>query len=318
LAEAHGHCLLLPPEQFYWALLAPPKSGRAQSINGKQLGYLFENVLPVPIEQVQAVYARTSEGKFIACGMDREQLSHHANGHVHLGPATLPNAIDAPIETARLNLLVGEFEPKAITNLRIRWTWSLSAIILACAVVLTVGMHRRTASYQATIADINSVRQDVLAQVLGDSASGGGGGSGGGSGGGGGGQPAELRLTAELRRLRQTRQAPSGADSQLTDVTPLLAELLAAWPSPDVFVRTETISVTPTSITVRGLVPTSDEAQVLATSLESTKSSGADPRSGGGGWSIRQPQITSVRDGVQFVMQLAPIQSTESGKAATP
>jgi len=42
----------------------------------RQLGYLFENLLPLPLEQVHAIYRRVpkQQRSFIGCAMDRAAL----------------------------------------------------------------------------------------------------------------------------------------------------------------------------------------------------------------------------------------------------
>ena len=55
--------LQLPAESFYWAILETGSLPRPKHPTTVQLGYLFENVLPVPIEEIQATYRPIASGK---------------------------------------------------------------------------------------------------------------------------------------------------------------------------------------------------------------------------------------------------------------
>src|SRR5436190_5964659 len=197
--------LLLPPERFYWALLdgsvTQGRNGRLRS----QLGYLFENVLPLPIEQVHAVYLRLPRTKqHVACGMGRETIQQEIQGHagalVHLGPAAMPEFLTEQlgegtgIQLDRANLLDREFEPASIRRIRHRLHLLFMALLMASVTLCIVGLERRTAAANRQVGQIDESRWSVLNQVLPGSSS--------------QKQPAELRLTAELRRLRQSRGNP--------------------------------------------------------------------------------------------------------------
>jgi hypothetical protein len=295
-AERSSGNLILSSENFYWAVLDTSQLAglgqRGLSRNfHRQLGYLFENVLPVPIEEVQVAYVRLTDGRYLACGLDKQLLRSQCNGHVHLGPDRVPPHISDAVKSEQINLLTGEFEPKAIQRLKARWLLQMTTMIALVTVLAAVGLHRRAMTCQDAIAGLNEAREQVF-EIAGVDSLGGGTFSGGG-------QPPELRLTAEMRRLRQTRQAPV-AESQLTDVTPLLAALLSRWPSPeDVHLQTESLSITPTVITLRGVVPASAAAQAIASSINTVELQ-SDFRA----WTMAPPQVTNVRDGVQVVLQM--------------
>jgi hypothetical protein len=284
--------VLLPAAQFYWAVLDTSKISamrkRARSRNvQRQLGYLFENVLPVPIEDVQAAYLRLADGRVLACGMDKRVVLELCSGHVHLGPDHAPPHLDEAVEIERINLLTGEFEPKLVRRMKVSWLLQAAAMIALASVLIAVGLNRRAAVCQIAIAGLNDARQQVF-KIAGIDPM-------------GTGQPPELRLTAELRRLRQTRQAPA-VEVRLTDVTSMLAALLSRWPpSEDAHMQTESISITPTAITLRGIVPASAGAQTVASAINT-----ADEQSNFQfrGWTMAQPQVTNVRDGVQVVLQM--------------
>ena len=102
-----------------------------------------------------------------------------------------------------------------------------------------------------------------------------------------------MRLTAELRQLRQTR-TESPIDTSIADVTASLAELLSLWPV-DLHVQTESISLTPNAITIRAGLSTSEDVQKLTDALAPLP-----------GWGIDHPQMVRNRDLFNAVLRLEP------------
>lgn len=273
----------LQADQFYWAVLDAavlPSPGRASD---EQLGYLFESVLPLSIDHVQAAYVPIGRQQYLACGMRRDRLQEIANGAITLGPAEAPPFITRDVDVARLNLLTGEFEPPAVARLRRAARLLLIAILITCSALVTIGMELRSSQLRAEADSIRQARSGVLDQVLANSDS------------GPSTQPPELRLLAELRRLRQTRSTPS-VDAQLGDAGAHLVALLAAWPQDrGLHAQTEHVSVTPAAVTLRAVLPTSDHAQRLAEHLRTME-----------GWHLQQPQVTGSRESVQASLRFIP------------
>src|SRR4051812_38964886 len=90
--------VLLPPERFFWAVLDASVLPRRITDPKRQLGYLFEGVLPISIESVQAVYARIhGTRQFVGCGIERKNLQvvlgEQPKDLVHFGPESLPNFV---------------------------------------------------------------------------------------------------------------------------------------------------------------------------------------------------------------------------------
>jgi hypothetical protein len=104
-------------------------------------------------------------------------------------------------------------------------------------------------------------------------------------------QPAALRLTAELRRLRLTRQ-PSVPGIAGSDAAYSLAAVLAHWP-PDVAAQTDSLVATGTTVAVHATLPDHAAAQAFQGAFEHID-----------GWTRDQPQISTVRDGVRVTIQL--------------
>ncbi len=286
-------------DRFYWAILdTSSRPGRLTGRSRRQherLGYLFESVLPgVTIEQVQAVYQHLpgDTKRVLACGIARNVLEQEVDQYaLTLSPQTAPAFVDERIDPAALNLFTGRFLPGAVRRAHRRLILSIGLMLTLCAVLVIVGLERRTNAQRRAHDDVLTARTAILEQVLGSAAPGMGTSIPGVPG-------AELRLTAERRRLEQTR-SHDVAVSELHDSARVLARLLALWPS-DVPAQTESLSISSTSITIRAQVPSMADAQRLANALARF------PK-----WQLHQPQSESQRDHVQVTLRLGRNQEQE-------
>ena len=280
-----------PAEGFYWAVLdgsvlsSAGRTGRTRL--SLRLGHLFESVLPgLAIEEIHAVYrplpAVGAGRRYLACGVPRAVLEHEVPPQaVTLTPDSLPSFVDDEVDPADFNLLTGLFLPKAARSLKRRWLMHVALVLIACASLIVLGIKRRVHAAQDQIASIGTAKARVLQQVIGPSAVGSGRSS----------QPPELRLTAELRRLQQTRSADVGV-SEVVDGSAVLNNLLVLWPN-DLHAQTESLSISPGSINIRARVPTMADAQRLADAFVPLK-----------GWRLKQPQTESRRDHVAAILRL--------------
>ncbi|MBL9118534.1 MAG: hypothetical protein JNL80_01310 [Phycisphaerae bacterium] len=114
----------LPAERLYWAVLDPRPLGRSR-IADSEMGFLFEDSLPVPIETVHARFARLADGRAIACGIDREALERLDRARLlSVTPDRIPEPVrelvgeSAALDAADFNLLVGAYEPVAVRSVR--------------------------------------------------------------------------------------------------------------------------------------------------------------------------------------------------------
>lgn len=298
--------LRLPAESFYWAVLDGSVLGSTTaSRRRRQFGYLFEQFLPVPIEQVHAVYRRLNSTdddarweQYLACGMEAEQLRRTIedadDALVTLAPRELPQAMreDAATETINpidINLLTGAFEPHPVRALRKRHVLVMLLLIFVCGGLLLVGLERRAAELHRRAQELTEARLAICEEVLPPMAT-----------TAGSGQRAELRLIAELRRLRQTHRdlPPEVVPSDTCDD---LKRLLRLWPS-DVHVQAESLSLGPRNITITVTVPESEDAQTLASAIAPLE-----------GWHLQPPQMNTVRDAVRATLRLAPAEIEETG-----
>jgi len=260
----------------------------------EQLGFLFERVLPVPIEQVQCAYVRLADGTVAACAAPIEALdaalaSEELAAATTLCPAEVPEFIRSAAESAgspsvgptRFNLLTGRFLPRSVRRWRRQCRGALAVGGLGVVASLLLGVWLRDRSIGAAIAEVERRRwaliDDAISPLGPDQ-----------------GLPPDLRLTAELRRLEQTRGsgAAESVTTVATDVSALLAEVLSAWPKAT-RATVDAVSVTQDSIDLRGTAPDAVGAAAAATAMRSLP-----------GWRVPQPQVRAGREGVTFTVRL--------------
>jgi hypothetical protein len=238
----------------------------------------------VPLDNVHAVFAPAtgSSKSVVACALSKDVLRREVPAEaLTLGPSGAPafvrDALGEDFDPPTLNLLVGDFEPATVRSWRQRTTLAaLAAVALAFALTI-VGIERRVAAARNDGERLRSRRENLVAAALGPPPPG---------------QvlPAELRLAAELRSLRQTRRQSDAAPATV-DATDRLADLLSRWPL-DIATRTESIVVSDSTVHVRGLVAENDAAQRLATATSTLT-----------GMQMSFPSVQAAPDGVRFGLE---------------
>ncbi len=275
--------LRIPADHFYWAVLesaALPGSPRSRRRH-TQLGYLFESVLPVPIETVCAVYVSLADHRVLACGIERKALKAHAvPGILTLGPVALPGFIEDSftIDPASLNLLVGAFEPLAIRRSRARVTAMTCAAALCCVLAFGWGQFRRAGHQHTLAANSQDAAGVVYEQILPHSAST---------------LPPAARLTAELRLLDSTRGGRTEAAAPI-EIAPTLAAVLASWPT-DLHITTESLSASATVITLSARLPDEAAAERFERELRPPA-----------GWRLGQPTVQRERGQIAVRLRMEP------------
>ena len=117
----------------------------------------------------------------------------------------------SPIDPSRLNLLTGEFEPRAIRTYRHRRVAIvLSALAISCAAI-SLDLSRRAGLLRDEARDDTAAAQAVLAQMSSS------------------GVPDAIALERELEQLRAIASPAGRAPS--FDAPRALAEIVGAWPS---------------------------------------------------------------------------------------
>lgn len=271
-----------PADRFYWAQIDAsvlPKTLVHRGPDTKRLGFLFEAVLPVSIDRVQACYVPLGGRHYLACGVDHERLATDLpRNALTLSPDSIPAGIagDREIDARSINLLTGAHEPAPVRRERRRYTIESAALAALVVLALVLGMERRIDALDRGVETIRQRRHSIHTELYGPGAA-------------ASVQPPSVRLLAELRHLERTHHeatTSSAVEPPRADAT--LTSLLSAWPRAHP-VRTESISVTPTSITLIGLLPDADGAQAFISAFP------APPE-----WDANQPQIGAVGDGVRL------------------
>ncbi|MCC6228412.1 MAG: hypothetical protein IT432_04210 [Phycisphaerales bacterium] len=216
--------LTWPADRFYWATL-PPGIVRRDGVLPPGAIELVRDQVPVPIEQLHAAAvlatSRTGEASgaggvdhAIVCMIEREALRSLDPGVLMLTPETIPACVvppgmDTP-DPSRLNLLTGEFEPRAVRSHRRRRAGIvLGAIAISCLVV-SLDLSRRAEQLRRIARNDTAAAQAVLARVSGS------------------GVPDAIALERELEQLRSIASLAGRAPS--FDAPRALAEIVGAWP----------------------------------------------------------------------------------------
>ena len=279
-----SHDVRLPSERFFFAALdtAALDSPRAKR-DPTRLGYLFESTLPLPIEAVHAVYVPAGPDRVLACGMPTDALREAAAGALTLGPSGLPGFVqDLGVNPDAINLLTGVFEPRPVKRARRSLMVHAAAALVLCTALLALGMERRARVHlqqaAATHNAVETVYQAVLPPQTGRA------------------RPDAVRLTTELRRLRQTRSNRAGP---VFDAADQLAALLAFWPD-DLTLQTTSLTVTEPRSTVVATTANPDDAQVLINALAVAP-----------GQRVHDSRAARSRDGTEVRLTLEPTPISE-------
>ncbi|MEW6747312.1 MAG: hypothetical protein AB1486_31665 [Planctomycetota bacterium] len=261
-----------PHERFYWGVLDTGRLPSSRKPSREELDYLFEPLLPEPLETVQAVYAPLGSRRYLACAVPSSVLeSELGREAVTLAPSSLPDFVDGEVEPARLNLLTGPFTPPVMSAIKRRIRLEVAFTVALSVLLVALGFERRIRDAEAAVESLQEATDRVYEQVLGP-----------------GFQqatlPPSLQLEAEWRRLRQTRTS-DGALFALPDVAVDLSRILALWP-PSIPFDVQSLQITPDTIHLQALLPRSEEAQTLASAVE-----------GLAGWSHDPPSVHAAGNG---------------------
>lgn len=228
------HVGTIAAARLYWAVLDTDGLSAAAIRDPKRLGYLFEEFLPTPIEELQAAYTpigeegRGSPPRILACGIDRDRLTRllerpDATSWTRLHPVELGPALDIhpdSVSLAAINLLTGDFEPARVRRLG-RWVWMTAAAAL-CVVTAagSVGFARQRAELLREFAAQEAALGSRLWELVGPS----------GAPRGASVPRLELALESQLVSLQITRGGDLSQDHDATSLIPVFASLLTYWP----------------------------------------------------------------------------------------
>jgi hypothetical protein len=271
--------LVWPADRFFWAVIAthglPSSLVQGTRHRRQRLDYLVEGDLPLPLRQLQIVYTTIDRKTTLACALPRPAFGEVDGAH-SLCPDSVPEFLGVSVDPRRFNMLVGDYEPLVVQRERRRWRALALVLLVTCVVLAAIGAERRIRSFQEDERQAIQRTADCYASL------------------GFAGDPglSAARLTAELREMEATAAAQA-TDGMVSHATPLLASLLAAWPS-ELPAGFETLIIGPDSITITATVETPTSAQQLADSLRAAAS----------GYSMSPPQLTGARSGTRVTLVL--------------
>jgi hypothetical protein len=273
--------------ECYWAVLDPRPLGRRR-IAPAERGYLFESFLPVSIEEVQASYLPLADGRVIACGFERARLDAMTrDGLLSLSPDLVPDFVlreaRCAVEPMGFDFLDGDFEPVEVRRVRRHRFAAAAVLLLAIGAVAAVGVWRRGDAYSRAVETVDERRSELLRAAY----RGEGGGARADSG-----LPLDLKLVAELRRLRQTRASDAPV---LLDAAPVLAAVVAAWPA-DAEARCDGVAVRDGAVVLRGVAKDADAVARVEDAYRAIP-----------GWTIDGgAQFNATERGASFTLTLRP------------
>ncbi|MBL9032106.1 MAG: hypothetical protein JNM80_10425 [Phycisphaerae bacterium] len=193
----------------------------------------------LPGDEVHSLGAPLADGTLLVCAARRDDLmrllaeSPADAAPLSLCPESLPPFVAEraePPNPAAFNLLVGEFEPRAVRGARRRSLTLALATVLLCAALASLGLFRRAERDRSLAAAMRHAQAAAVEAVL-----------PGGS---------AAQLTNELATLRVTRpDARRAPDASLA-----LAAVLAAWPR-DAACRAQSIGVGPEGASIAVAIP---------------------------------------------------------------
>jgi len=195
---------------------------------------LAEEDLPVPSEHLHAVGVPVPGGVLI-CAVAAELLTELDEATLSLHPEQPPPGIEA--ECARLNLLVGAYEPRPLRRARERRHALAAGTLVLCGLLAAVGLARRTAHWNAAA---EAAEQAWTAAARAQSPE-------------SGSAPSEAStLLFDLRRIADRLDGVASVRPP-RDAALALAALLEQWPA-EVASKPQSIAVRPGEVSVSVLV----------------------------------------------------------------
>lgn len=309
------HTVTWPAERFYWATLSPGVI-RCDGVLAPGAIEAVRDQIPAPMEQLHAVAvmttrraqaehgsgggsedggARVDRSGGIVCAIEIEQLRTLDTRTLMLTPESIPACVlspgmDAP-DPSRLNLLTGEFEPRAIRSHRHRRAaLVLGAIAISCAAV-AFDLARRAEQLRRAAGDDAAAVRAVLAQASLAKDSG------------------TPDSTALERELEQLRAVASGAGRGASfDAPSALAEIVGAWPSAEGSLP-QSLTVRPDAATMTVRTPGAPAAFLSAWQTPA-------------GWASAEPRVQAIasggNEGGLVTLELKQLATATSPKGGAP
>jgi len=148
--------------RFYWSVLDGFDGLRPGSVPQGVLA-IFEDEVPVPVEELWTIGAPSGDGRLILCAVPRSELGSLDPGAMSLTPDSIPGFAD--LDPSLFNLLVGDFEPVHLRRARRRRHAAFAGTVVMCVCLLGIGFSRRAAAWNEEAAQARQESKDLVASV---------------------------------------------------------------------------------------------------------------------------------------------------------
>lgn len=247
----------------------------------RELGYQFEGLVPLPIDELQVAYAKLDDGNVVACGCPVSMAQQHRAKAEVLIPDTLPDWMEIELSNAQLlqlNLLTGKFRPLSVIQ-RDRSTSKLvTAVSIACVMLMIIGVQRRTGQaskhYDVITNQIDAMYSEVLPVSSGSNA-----------------QPQAIQFQTLLNQARSTRTEGTGMSEH--DLVHDLAQFLGDWPGIE-GTRVQSVVLGPDLLSLKLSAPDNDSAAQLIQTISDSQD-----------WSIQNRSTTPRSDSVDLDLTIS-------------
>jgi hypothetical protein len=192
-----------------WSVLDAPESIR-RGILPAGLRSTFEDDVPGDGTRLHAVLASLDDGRAIVCGIEASSLSELDPGVLSLTPGALPSCINATLDPAALNLLIGPFEPRPLRRARAVRHAVLAATLVLCAGLVSLGLLRRGNRWDLVANGASQAKAAALAGARVSDA---------------------ITLGRELEQQKRASRPLEIDPAGGFEAGPALAGLLSAWPA---------------------------------------------------------------------------------------
>jgi len=240
---------------------APVADGLRGKARVRALLFALEQDLPLPVDDIHAVFVAGSDNRIIACACLRDHLVRLAAFSDVVHPVEIPGWLDCDRGAAEFNLLGGEIASNRVRRMGVV---QLVAVLLVCTLLsglLSTGFVLRSRAFERVRQDAHAATSAAQRLVLPPA--------------GAGAQPASIRLAALVRTVNANSLAVT--DSDFVPATDSLEQILARWPQD---VRLQRLTVGKQDIRIDLTMPVSLDPSLLIGALEDLE-----------GWVLSAPVI---------------------------
>lgn len=252
----------------YWAVLDAP--GIHPGPLPEILHPMLSEDIPEPIDDVHAVCTPTKRG-LLVCAVPKRRLRQVPSEASESLPASLPSGWENAAKLESLNLLVGSFEPPAVTRARRRLVRNCVGAAIVATLGIGVGMNDLRLKSEFQTKTLRDTTMEAVHSVVHQNAS-------------------RSDVLDELAVLRREAAAMAARPS-VPDAAVDLAALLAAWPV-DSRCDVRSLSVNSAGATSTVEVPTEETSKFLA-ELKPPN-----------GWALDEPRLQGVSREVRTTSQV--------------